>query len=69
MKSCDGCRYLFEGKFFENQARYCRARPPTMRITQDGQTVSAESVYPLAPGVRCGLFERRILWWRRDKAS
>lgn len=68
MKSCDGCRWLFDGHFFENPTRYCRAIPPLMEITKDGTNIGAVSLYPLAPGVRCGLFKRRWLFWRRDKA-
>jgi hypothetical protein len=60
MKSCEGCRWLFAGKFGDKPMNYCRAIPPVMRIEKVGDDqFSVESLYPLAPSVRCGLFKRR----------
>ena len=67
MKSCEGCRWLFAGKLFEKPAQFCRANPPILRIERVADQMTAQSIYPLAPKIRCGQFKRRWLFWRRDE--
>jgi hypothetical protein len=68
MKTCEGCRYLFDGKISDLAVKFCRANPPTAVVLRhDAVKTEYQCWYPLMPTVRCGRFKRRWSWtWRRD---
>ncbi len=63
MRSCNGCRWMFEGTFGADKKFYCRALPPVMTVRTVGNDIVCEALYPFVPSVRCGQYERR--WFGR----
>lgn len=68
VKSCGGCRHLFEDVAIDGKPHeFCRAMPPPMTTIQSNDKREYFTSYPLAPRVRCGQYARR--WWSRLAAA
>jgi len=65
MKSCDGCRWIYEDTFVGSNEKlsFCRAMPPQVQSEKVDDQIAVHSNYPLVPRIRCGLYQRR--WFTR----